>query len=559
MLTATEIADRRRARIQLERKRRLLEEAIERRICEAVYDRIWRHRSTQDEERDEKLRSRTAALDVVGIGLSELGVEVRSGNAEQAISQQEDVREWLGTAREELLRMSDERYPLGKLFHLKRAHKGIVDTLSRLHPSSSSADEILPTLIFTLITTRPEGIDVISNLSFIQRFRGANKIDGEAAYCLTNLEAAISFLENVDVTSLKADESSTGALRPTRRPLSPTAETEITLSPDEGNVRANLSSAPVERSSNTPSDSQSLPSKPSLLQRPGPSTTTDGASSDTVLTKADRGFKTIGNTLELSYNLLFGRLKERQLSGLGVSGDSVLIVPKTLDEARKLVATPPPADQEFITSTINTQTGGAAGESNDRLLSYFGGSKMTRDKSSDSIKSGASGKRVSFADGQTISKDHQSSLATVGETMAGIPTSSANPGSSSHSSPAVESMRNFGNALNPLNRFAGMNSMLSFGRSSSSTPLPLPAPSATEKRKGVAETESAESLDMAEPGDASIKPAATRNLRTTATIAPPIRRFIEMDNPGELKINEVLELLRDYQRLAGVLRDLKLV
>ena len=37
-----------------------------------VYSRIWRHRSTEDGERDEKLRSRTAALSVVGIGLKEL-------------------------------------------------------------------------------------------------------------------------------------------------------------------------------------------------------------------------------------------------------------------------------------------------------------------------------------------------------------------------------------------------------------------------------------------------------------------------------------------------------
>jgi hypothetical protein len=39
-------------------------------------------------------------------------------------------------------------------------------------------------------------------------------------------------------------------------------------------------------------------------------------------------------------------------------------------------------------------------------------------------------------------------------------------------------------------------------------------------------------------------------------IAPPIKRFIELQNPGELRINEVLELLRDYRRLAGALKDM---
>jgi hypothetical protein len=31
---------------------------------------------------------------------------------------------------------------------------------------------------------------------------------------------------------------------------------------------------------------------------------------------------------------------------------------------------------------------------------------------------------------------------------------------------------------------------------------------------------------------------------------------MEMSNPGDLKINEVLELLRDYRRLANALKDL---
>jgi hypothetical protein len=39
-------------------------------------------------------------------------------------------------------------------------------------------------------------------------------------------------------------------------------------------------------------------------------------------------------------------------------------------------------------------------------------------------------------------------------------------------------------------------------------------------------------------------------------IAPPIKRFMELQNPGELRINEVLELLRDYRRLAGALKDM---
>lgn len=42
----------------------------------------------------------------------------------------------------------------------------------------------------------------------------------------------------------------------------------------------------------------------------------------------------------------------------------------------------------------------------------------------------------------------------------------------------------------------------------------------------------------------------------SAKVAPPIKRFMEVQNPGELRINEVLELLRDYRRLAEALKDL---
>lgn len=76
MLTADEIAERKKARKALEHKRVALEEAVERRVCEKIYDRIWRHRSTQDEAQDEKLRSKTAALSVVGIGLTDLGIDL---------------------------------------------------------------------------------------------------------------------------------------------------------------------------------------------------------------------------------------------------------------------------------------------------------------------------------------------------------------------------------------------------------------------------------------------------------------------------------------------------
>ena len=326
MLTSEEINERKRARKALEHKRVALEEAMERRVCEGIYDRIWRHRSSQDEAQDEKLRSKTAALSVVGIGLVDLGVDlgIESSEKPDAAEKRElEVREWLEGARRELIAMNDERYPLGKLNHLKAAHKGIVDTLSHFHPSSS-ADEIMPMLIFTLITSRPEGMNVISNLYFIQRFRCETKIDGEAAYCLTNLEAAISFLETVDLASLRADEIPSGPIKISSRPSTPKTDKPdsltVGITPTSLSAPATVSAAPspsVSKPTNSPLSTLRPTIQPAdrrlsdLFQPPA----AFGAAGDAIFDTADQGLKSIGNSLEGSYKFLLGKLKERDSKG----------------------------------------------------------------------------------------------------------------------------------------------------------------------------------------------------------------------------------------------------
>jgi hypothetical protein len=479
MLTPEEIADRKRARKVLEQKRLALEEAVERRVCEGIYDRIWRHRSTQDEAQDEKLRSKTAALSVVGIGLTDLGIDLGQESNEKpdaTENKEKEVREWLEESREELIAMNDQKYPLGKLQHLKAAHKSIVDTLSHFHPSSS-ADEIMPMLIYTLITSRPEGIDVISNLYFIQRFRNESKIDGEAAYCLTNLEAAITFLETVDLASLRADEVPSGPAKSDSRPNTPRSgkfdSAIVGLKPSSG-----LSPPEVSSANASPTISKAEPSptglRPSIQTQNrrlsdmfNPPAQVLGAAGDAVLNTADQGFKTIGNSLGDSYKFLLGKLKERQEESTGKPSD--IIVPKTLDDARKLIGTPLPEDDGSVSGasslhnpeiTTGRKRGDSGAKSDDKVLSMIGGRKLARDRSADSVRSASSNKKVAFAEegGEKAPSPLQNAT----------PTSSANPA-------IVESMRNLGNSLNPMNRIAGMGMMRGFGRA---TP---PAPATSSK------------------------------------------------------------------------------
>ncbi len=556
MLTPEEISERRRARRLLQRKKLALEEAVERRICEKVYSRTWRHRSTLDEVRDEKLRSRTAALALVGIDLQDLGISIdkSQSNAEGPTKTvQSQIEDWISKAREGLLRMNEAKYPLGKLQHLAYAHKCIVDFLTDLHQSSSSADEILPTLIYTLITTPPEGINVISNLHFTQRFRAAGKIDGESAYCLTNLEAAITFLETVDLATLRESESLEGPPKSSSRPSTPLTESRSEWA-------SRLPSANMSGSTSIPatdgSTRQSPPAPLPPLQSPPPLASPShqrrlshlfqppvsalGAASDAVRTTADHGFKNIGNTLDNSFRFLFGRLQEQKITGNGIDGDCNVVLPKTLEEARALME-PKPGDEDEDedgmagVGIVEEQSSGlqeSKAITDDALLSVFAGRKQPpRDRSTDSIQSSGSGKRVVFA-----SEIHQT------KEKAGSPSqlSAMQHETAQAANTAVESMKSLGNSLNPLNRFAGMSVMRGFGRTVSSNSVETKAPELSKNNDS--------------PLEAAPKPGKPLPLPQAEKTSPPIQKFIDVSNAGELKLSEVTELLEDYKRLAAGLK-----
>lgn len=559
MLTQQEISDRRKARRLLEQKGLALEELVEKQVCERVYQRIWQHRSTLDEVRDEKLRSRTAALALVGIGLQDLGVkfEQTSTSGDPAMQIETQVHQWISKARDGLLKMNDARSPLGKLEHLAAAHKNIVDLLTTLHQSSSSADEILPTLIYTLITTPPEGINVISNLHFTQRFRAANKIDGEAAYCLTNLEAAITFLETVDLASLRSDEPLEGPPKSSSRPSTPkdgtTSSATEEPTPSEGFLAYTITPAilaPAQHDQITVSQesgrsfkptSQSHPRRPSNLFQP-PIDALEAAS-DAVRTTADQGFKSISNSLDNSFKFLFGRLKEHKLSQDDGDAPHGVIVPRTLDEARKLVDPRPFMEEEGENSGASSSvehvepSPEAHVKIEDKILGLFG----HRDRSVDSVQSSGSGRRVaSSADATTRAKESAGSpghLSTIGSSPSISPSVQHEPTHVGNA--AVESMRSLGNSLNPLNRLAGMNVMRGFGRSSAAA---VPTTPTSEKHEpGVL---GSHGKDQSNP-PVALAPRA---------LAPPVQRFLDINHASELKLGEIGELLKDYQRLARALQ-----
>jgi hypothetical protein len=528
MLTASEITERRKARKQLPYKRLALEETVERRACELIHDKIWRHKSTLDEVRDEKLRSKTAALSLLGIGLKDLGIElpeIDEGKEIEASSRLAPAREWLS-------KMNEVRYPLGKLQCLKSAHKAIVDTLTTLLGSSSSADEILPTLIYTLITSPPEGINVISNLLFIQRFRSASKMDGESAYCLTNLEAAIAFLEAVDLTSLSGDLPADGQPRLLNAAMTPGTEVESNLFKDpfkdpSDTATAEFAKSGKETASSTLSRSQL--SAPIVQQRRlsnlfQPPSKVLGAANDAVRNTADQGLKNLSNALDNSFNFVVGRMKEMQ-SNLGANEQP--LVPKTLDEARRLVTSPPVVNDSEVASEISIEdsTMREGRRPSSTLKPEDLRNKTPRDRSADSVRSSESKRpgttaRLNTRDQITPSPSGGSSIFNSGPTT------------------PLESMKNFGNTFNPLNHIPGM--IRGLGRNTPETPIGGGSSSSLPDRMKSLSTDANAS---------ELEPSSTG----AARLNPPIRRFLEVQDAQDLRVGEVAALLQDYKRLAAAL------
>jgi hypothetical protein len=534
MLTASEVAERRKARKSLASKGAALEEAIERRACECVYDKIWRHKSTLDEVRDEKLRSKTAALLLVGINLKDLGIDIDMATINE--EDQKEADQCLSVARECLARMNEAKYPLGKLQHLAGAHKAIVDALTKLLPSSSSADEILPTLIYTLITCPPEGINIISNLLFIQRFRSSNKIDGETAYCLTNLEAAISFLENVELSELRADETQEGKVQ---------LNNETTVTSDSLDTSHQMSKAPVSnitKANASPEISKSdakedtaqrllkqqppaTPQQPRLNNLFQPPSKVLGAANDAVRNTADQGLKNISASLDSSFNFLFGRLKELQSSQLSAKDGGNPILPKTLAEARRLVTSPPSLDKgvsrdnvvgDSLATPDRPPLRRIGSRAEDTFMGLVSGHRTPRDRSTDSVRTQASLKMATA----TTLKDEPSSAASQTNPLPTTP---------------LESMRSFGNSINPLNHIPGM--IRNFGRSTPDSTGSFATLSPSEKTK-------------ASP---SSREVPRNNSGNQPKIDPPIQRFLQTQHANELTIGDVSVLLEDYKRLAAAL------
>ena len=234
-------------------------EGLEKYVLTKIHAQVF-GASALDVERDEALSQRLSALSFVRpehleIPASHAGLEEGRGggggatsssnnSSSSSLSSSSPAARALALAQRELSRVNAFKAPRDKLVCVLNACRVISDSLSAVAsreaaerrekrergrsvgeegggvggasaattgapspspppppgPSSRGADDFLPLLIYVLIRAAPPRL--ASNLEYVQRFRGARRFHGEAAYFFTQLYAAASFVETVNTTSL---------------------------------------------------------------------------------------------------------------------------------------------------------------------------------------------------------------------------------------------------------------------------------------------------------------------------------------------------------------------
>lgn len=74
------------------------------------------------------------------------------------------------------------------------------DLPSTFDGGPSGADLLLPLAIFSIVKSNPKRL--VSHVLYVQRYRSAICLSGEASYAIVNLTAVIEFLEHVDLAEL---------------------------------------------------------------------------------------------------------------------------------------------------------------------------------------------------------------------------------------------------------------------------------------------------------------------------------------------------------------------
>ncbi|KAF9914090.1 hypothetical protein BX616_008998 [Lobosporangium transversale] len=106
----------------------------------------------------------------------------------------------LNSAQAELMKINNYKAPRDKVICILNCCKFIFTLIRRAEGNSKGADTFLPILIYVVLRANPPNL--VSNVQYISRFRNPEKLQAEAGYYLASLMGAISFIENLEASSL---------------------------------------------------------------------------------------------------------------------------------------------------------------------------------------------------------------------------------------------------------------------------------------------------------------------------------------------------------------------
>jgi len=111
----------------------------------------------------------------------------------------EEPRPWDSALKAPILSLRSIGYqhsPGRMLSGILGAYKGVVDALSNAKVIDAGADDLLPTLILSVLRAKPTGMT--SSLKFVELFATPEQLRGEAGYAFTNLFGAVQFIQDLD-------------------------------------------------------------------------------------------------------------------------------------------------------------------------------------------------------------------------------------------------------------------------------------------------------------------------------------------------------------------------
>lgn len=404
-----------------------------------------------------------------------------------------EFKQMLRPAGDILLEMNNSHTPREKLEKLVQAQQNIVETLTSIVAASTNADSMLPALIYTLVNERTPNL--WANLMFIKRFRRSSGLQGESLYCLTNFEAAITFLESVLPHEIGIDLDN----------VAPNIDISALVQPWQVPRRHSIASG-----NNTPTRPTNAARRTSVMN------TVEYAQS-AVSNVADNGIRvTLGGTLETSYKFLMGKFSSQPQQ-------------QTLEEVRK--ATGLEAEQQSQHSNNSSASSTHSAELN--LADAAASGRNRGNSTSNSILRSLGNRKRSSTAGS------QNSLQSVASNTSGRLSTSGNvPRSISMDHLATEE-----DAEQPTSLSGRLGGVIRNFRSSTpnhSTRSPNSGSPIREARgTSISSTSETEFMPKMMPH-----------------IAPPLQNVVGATSSTELTLGDVDAMFHDYKRLVQHLNEI---